>query len=455
MEMNKIAGLLVIALVLFSGCKKYLDIKSDSTLIIPSTLADLQQLLDDANTMNYSTAVYGSASADDYFLEDRTYLSRNVFQQHVYRWEPYEYRYINDWSLAYRAVYNSNTCLERMGSTVPDANEQLQWSNVKGSALFYRAYYFLELSWLFAKAYDEQTAASDPGIVLRMGTDFNVPSSRASVKDCYRQVISDAMEAVLYLPEQQEHTTRPSRAAAYGLLSRVYLSMRQYDSAGYYAGKALEIKSSLMDYNDPAQVDANGFYPIQRKNAETIFYSTMNVFLYLSHPLAGNARTDTLLYAAYDSNDLRKTVFFTATGKYQRFKGNYAGDFALFSGIATDELLLIRAECAARSGATASALADINRLLEKRMRTGSFVPVTETSTGLLLGIILKERQKELLFRGSLRWMDIKRLNKENGGILLQRTIQGENFTLPPNDKRYALPLPTDVIETSGMEQNEY
>jgi hypothetical protein len=200
-------------------------------------------------------------------------------------------------------------------------------------------------------------------------------------------------------------------------------------------------------------VDVNGFYPFRREHPETVFYSTMNFYIWLAHPLIGGARADSTLYAEYAANDLRKTVFFTQAGSYQRFKGNYAGDFALFSGMATDELYLTRAECHARTGNLAAALQDLNILLEKRMITGTFIPVTAVSAAALLPVILLERRKELLCRGSLRWMDIKRLNKENAGIVLQRAIQGESFTLLPNDKRYALPLPTDVIETSGMEQN--
>ena len=453
MEINKILALLVLALVLFSGCKKYLDIKSDSSLILPSTLEDLQSLLDDASTMNYNTAAFGSASSDDYFLEDYNYQNKNVFNQHVYRWQPYEYRYVNDWSLAYRAIYNSNICLEHIDAVDSTALNREAWANVKGSALYFRAYYFLELSWLFAKAYDEQTSDTDPGIVLRMGSDFNVPSVRATVKDCYQQVLSDAMEAAIYLPAQQAFTTRPSKAAAYGLLARAYQSMRWYDSAGYYANKALLLQNSLMDFNDATYVDANGYYPIARKNPETIWYATMNFYIGLSHPFIGGARVDKALYALYAYNDLRKTVFFAEAGDYRRFKGNYAADFALFSGMATDELYLVRAECFARSGNVAAALEDLNALLEKRWLTGTFIPVTAVSGAELLPLILEERRKELVFRGSLRWMDIKRLNKENAGIHLQRMVGNESFVLPPNDQRYALPLPADVIETSGMKQN--
>ena len=444
----------ILLAILQSGCKKYLDEKSDSSLIIPSTVENLQALLDDATIMNYGTAAFGAASADDYFLEDDMYLSKNAFQQHVYTWQPYEYRFLNDWSLAYSAIYNANMCLERIDGIQPTAAQQVQWSTIKGSALFYRAYYFLELSWLFSKAYDETTAATDKGIVLRTGTDFNEAAVRSSVKTCYDKILEDAKEAVQYLPVQQNNTTRPSRCAAYGLLARTYLSMRQYDSAGHYANLALQLQDGLMDYNDPSVVDLNAFFPFKRKNVETIFYSSMNYFsMQLYHSLFGGARVDTTLYQLYDNDDLRKQAYFNAAGNYQQFKGNYAADYGLFSGIAVDELLLTRAECAAHDGDIDLALTDINRLLINRYVTGTFVPVIAATRQELLPVILQERRKELLNRGSLRWMDIKRLNKEGGGITLKRRAGRTEYSLLTGDPYYALPIPTDVIETSGIEQN--
>ncbi len=450
---KRIFAVMWLLLLVNAGCKKYLDIKSDSSLIVPSTLDDLQGLLDDAGIMNYNTAAFGAASADDYFLEDNSFQAKNIFQQHVYLREPFEYRYINDWSLAYSAVYNANTCLERIASITPAAAEVSRWNNVKGSALFYRAWYFLELSGLFSKAYDAATAAVDAGIVLRLGTDFNRASVRAPVKTCYEQIVADAKEAAGLLPNLPDNTTRPSKCAAYGLLARTYLNMRLYDSAGHYARQALQLKGSLINYNDAAEVDMGNYYRFKRVNSETIFYSTMNFYLSLYHPLFGSARIDTLLYASYNDNDLRKTVLFSEAGSYRQFAGNYAADYGLFSGIATDELILTAAECAARAGNLDEGLLLLNRLLENRFATGSFVPVVAGTPEQLLQVILLERRKELLCRGSLRWMDIKRLNKEDAGIELTRVVAGERFTLPPNDKRYALQLPADVIEQSGMEQN--
>jgi len=102
-------------------------------------------------------------------------------------------------------------------------------------------------------------------------------------------------------------------------------------------------------------------------------------------------------------DDLRTSVFFFPYNGYYGFKGNYARALYLsFSGIATDEMYLIRAECYA----IREAMDDLNTLLLKRYRTGTYVPLSINNKEDALARILLERRKELLMRG-LRWIDIK------------------------------------------------
>ena len=165
------------------------------------------------------------------------------------------------------------------------------------------------------------------------------------------------------------------------------------------------------------------------------------------------ARVDSLLYSSYASDDLRKEAFFYQSFPGYTFKGSYS-PYQLFTGIATDEVYLMRAESYARLGDKDAALSDLNTLLVKRWRTGTFVPVAASTANEALGIILIERRKQLLFR-NLRWMDIKRLNKEGANIVLKRIISGETYLLQPNDNKYALSLPADIINMTGMQQNPY
>jgi len=436
------------------SCKKYLDEKSDDTLIVPSRLADFQNLMDDATTMNYNTPGFGASSADDYFIDDAAYNAKSIFLQHVYKWMPHPYNYQNDWGLSYKAIYVSNLCLERIPLVAREASNASEWDHIKGSALFYKAFYHLELAWLFAKSYDVASAHVDAGIVLRPGTDFLETSVRATVAETYQKILEDAMAAAQLLPDNPSIATRPSRCAAYALLARTYLSMRQYDSAGKYANRSLQIKNSLVNYNDATQVALSSSNPFKLFNREVIFHATMNLQVSLYSPSSGPARIDSMLYASYHVNDLRRRAFFTAISGYYRFKGSYSGTTSrLFSGITVDELLLMRAECYARAGATTTALDDLNTLLEQRYAPANFVRVNTATSAEALFIILQERRKELMFRGSLRWMDIKRLNKEQRGIVMKGKVMNEIFILSPNDNRFALQIPNDVIVASGIQQN--
>lgn len=439
----------IISLILFS-CKKFLEEKSNKSLVVLKTVDDLQGLLDDDRTMNSRTPGFGQTSDDDYFVTLQSYNSCSDFDQRAYTWRLEKYRYPNDWASSYNAIYNANYCLEEIEKIDRTKQNVTQWENVKGSALFYRGFYFLNLLWEYSKAFDSTTSQNDLGIVLRLGSDFNVPSARASVKTSYEQVIQDLKESLVYLPDFPRQVIRPSKTASYALLARAYLSMGVYDSAFKFADLSLSLKHDLLDYNS-AEVDISSTVPFKRYNTETIFYATQSGSYTTKYSFY--ALADSVLYASYDSNDLRKQAFFFFNTNGYSFKGSYASDMYLFfSGISTDEMFLTRAECSARMGRLGDAMNDLNLLLSKRWLTGTFLPYSNLNQTEITDLILKERRKELTMRG-LRWIDIKRLNRHGENIVLKRVVGSEIYTLMPNDNRYALPLPEDVIETTGVKQN--
>lgn len=443
-------AIIVTATALLPSCKKYLEEKPDKSLVVPGTVADFQSILDDAAFMNRATPSMPESSADDYFISSSEYASQAERQQNVYKWHPDEnYLFGNDWSHSYKAIYSANLCLEGLPKLSRTPNNTLAWNNAMGSALFFRSFHYLNLVWTYAKAYNPATAATDLGIVLRDNTDFNIPSYRSSIETSYQRILDDAKLAAVYLPEQPQHVMRPSKAAAFALLARTYLSMNQYDSAYKYADLSLSIKYDLLDYNT---VSVNSSVPFVPFNKEVIFFAQMNGTVALHAPVRANI--DTTLFESYSEGDLRKKAYYLLNpAGYRRFKGSYAANANnLFTGLATDELYLIRAECKIRLGNVNEGMADLNILLRNRWLTGTFNDVESASQQEALKILLVERRKELLMRG-IRWSDIKRLNVLSPSILLKRIINGQEFQLPANDKRYALPLPRDVIENSAIQQN--
>lgn len=328
----------------------------------------------------------------------------------------------------------------------------MEWNRLKGSALFHRALAFYNLSQLFAGSFDQNTAAKTPGIPIRLTADVNEISVRGNLQNTYDQIISDLLESEKLLPDYAAFKSRPAKPAVQALLARVYQTMEAYDKAEVYASLSMQSAGKLIDFNT---LNASSANPLPRAlpngNDEVIFYNSLLVYSYLRSPLT---RIDSVLYSSYHPDDLRKTIFFIDRGNgVINFKGSYSGLATLFSGLAIDELYLIRAECYARKGNIPLAMKDLNTLLEKRWKKGKFFPISAANQADALKAILRERRKELISRG-LRWTDLRRLNKDPSlAVTLKRFINGQTYTLPPNDKRYVLSIPENEIQGSRIEQN--
>lgn len=439
------------ALMPLSSCQKYLDAKPDKSLVTPQTVQDLQGLLDYFPFINNQCSDICGVAADNYFLTDAVFQSFPDNMKTAYLWQDGMFNNTPDWQNEYTVVYNANVVLDNLKNIDRTAINATAWNNCKGSALVFRAKSFWEIAQIWAKAYDSTTENQDLGIPLRLTSDFNVKSVRSTMKETYDQIINDLMEAIPLLPDLPVTPFRPSKCAAYGLLARTYLTMRNYTEAGLYADSCLQLNGNLLDYNSLDSTSANPFPSISVGNPEDIFHTTTQWFRYNLYPAYTNM--DTTLLSLYTLNDLRKSLFFNknVSGSYS-FKGSYDGTIANYNGIATDEMYLIRAECYAREGKVSLAMNDLNTLLIKRWKRGTFIPYTISNAEDALKLILTERRKELVCR-MLRFTDIKRLNKEGAGIILKRIINGQEYTLPPNDPRYALPIPENVIQLTGMQQN--
>ncbi|RZK53175.1 MAG: RagB/SusD family nutrient uptake outer membrane protein, partial [Pedobacter sp.] len=322
------------------------------------------------------------------------------------------------------------------------------WKDVSGQGYYYRAKSFLAALGNWAPAYGP-TASTDLGIPLKLNTNFNEKTTRSTVAAGYAQVVADLRRAISLLPDKALHVVRPSKPAAYGLMARTMLLMGNYEASAKYADSCLMLKSDLIDFNT---LTAGATYPIPVFNAEVLAASKITV-LSVVNPSRGKILPE--LYNGYDNNDLRKTVYFknNGNGSYA-FKGSYDGSASPFGGMAVDEVYITRAECRARSDQIQDALADLNALLAKRYKTGTFAPIKITDKAALLATILNERRKELLLRG-LRWIDIKRLNREGANISVKRTVNGKEYVLAAGSARFAMPIPEDVIELSGITQNQY
>ncbi len=438
------------------SCKKdWLDAKPNLSLVVPSTVKDYQAILDNntgTTLFNNNQSALSEVGAGDFYLLYTTWQALdNTQERNAYLWNPdiYTGETAYDWNDTYNRVLNENIVLDGIAKVPSDQTSLADWNNVKGTALFYRAYDFWNLAQEFAKAYDPNTASSDLGIPLRTNPDINVKSVRATVQQTYDKIINDLLLAKTLLPGASLFPTRPGKAAVYGLLSRTYLSASNYDKALLYADSCIQLSSQLLDYNSLSKTSSR---PIARFNKEVIYHHTLEYYSAFTNS-SPNLIVDSILYNSYDPNDLRKKIFFKDVSGFKTRKASYGGSSIPFGGIATDEIYLIRAECHARKNDVASAMKDLNTLLSTRWLTGTFVPYAAVNSTDALLQILAERRKELVYRG-LRWSDLKRLNKDpKTVVILTRTLNGKSYSLPPNSNLYIFPIPPAEVQLSGLPQN--
>jgi hypothetical protein len=437
-----------------TSCNKHdwLDVKSNKSDLVPKSLSDLQAILDNTEVMNFNYPELGFLGSDNYYLTYSSWQGAYTSaERNAYIWAPdiFEGSTCVDWDAAYKTVAYTNIVLEGLNNITPSAVQQDQYNNVKGSALFYRAYVFYDLAELFAKPWDSATASSDLGIPLRLSADVNVASKRSSVQETYNKIIEDLKQAETLLPETPLYLTRPSKAAVEGLLARVYFNRRQYDQSLSWSEKYLGKRNSLLDFNS---LDSNAYFKLpglQPVNPEITFYSTALIYSISVFP-----KVDTVLYQSYQAGDLRRAMFFVSSGPDHLFTGAYSGSVPLFAGIATNEIMLINAESNARLGNLSASMDVLNKLLSKRYVNGSFTPLDVQTTDEALDIIISERRKELPFTGNLRWQELRRLNTEaTRSVTLTRLLNGTVYKLPPADNRYVYPIPPDEVKLSGLQQN--
>lgn len=434
--MKKIFYCIFSAFMLLSlaSCKDFLEVKPKG-VIIPEKLSDYESLLNSLTmTQTFpSTLLY---CTDDYYgeysLTDRGALANAYFWRQDLD--------INDqvssviWGQLYRVVYDANVIVKN-AMNAKEAAEQKK-KEVLGEALLVRSDAYFNLLTAFAKAYDPATAAANPGLPLVTAIDVTeVAPQRSSLKTTMDTIVNNTLRAIDYLPLSNINRYRGTKATAQGFLARVYLYMGDYANAAKYANLALKASHQLVDYNTIANKSG---IPISDLNPEILWQRACEEFLIP----AGMLYSDELK-TYFNANDLRYTYLITNNAKgigraTSPGRPNY--------GITFQELYLIAAETEARIGDPGIAMDLVNKIRKVRVKTAAYQPLTAANPAAALTIVLTERRRELAYSG-VRWMDMKRLDKE--GRMLEVTRKDKKTgevlaSLKPNSRTYTFQIPVRV-----------
>lgn len=442
-------------LILASCGKEFLDVKREAHQVVPSTIEDYQAILNNNSIMNVSSLGLGMIGGGEFYVSEEilaTITRPNLWQRNAYLWlsDTFDNDEARDWNNPYERILYANLALD-VERITPVTFEQTAWETAKGQALFHRAWNYFQLAQTFCDYYQKNSGQEQPGLPMRLEYDVSTLVPRYTLQETFEQILKDLENAVEILPEITPHQFQPSKAAGYALLARIRLYLGDYEQASNAADIALRHWAELLDFNT---LDSNLRYTFSEftngdNNPEVIFYCHNTAPTIMTN---SRMHVDSNLYKLYDNNDLRWPMYFGVEpdGRIQ-FKGSYTGSGAYFTGLATDELYLIKSECAARQGNLHSAQTYLNTLLERRYFEGNFTFLDFSNMDQLqvLETVLKERQKELYMRG-VRWGDLKRLNSEDQFVTsLERFFDGQRYELTPTSSGWAYPIPDNEVRLGG------
>ena len=450
----KTLKILLLCLITLQGCdSSFLDVKMDQAMEVPTTLNDFDLLLANNSILCHSSGhLIGSVSGEEFHLSQNSYdLITRPEEQAAYLWEADDFygRESTDWNYPFQRVLYCNIILEGMKKIQRNEINSEEYDKIKGEALFHRANAVFMLSQLFAAPFGDADHA-EFGIPIPLTPDPSWGSQRSSVEATYHQIEKDLLEAKDLLNITSENIYRPNKIAVLGLLARLNLITGEYSSALSFGKEALGFKDDLINFNTLIPANENYSFPMHGNgNIEIIFYDcsyTGQMFYEDKYRVNGS------LFGEYKENDLRKKYFFQSKLDGHSYKGSYVGNLNFFTGIATDELYLIVAECEIRTNRIQAGIEKLNELLKNRTQEGLFVPLGELEQSVALEVVLNERRKELINRG-LRWSDLRRLNFiDNRDISLQRTLDWKEYNISGKDKRFTFLIPHNVIEKSSVTQ---
>ncbi len=485
------SGLVLFTLFAVTSCDKFLDEVPDNRVALDD-LDKASQLLTNA----YSIAAY---QFTDWMTDNVSYtrgVTLRTIHNQAYMWEdmlddPNEADTpILFWNETYNAIAHANEVLAVLDELPAETEEDINKKRaVESEALLTRAYGHFMLVNLFARHYDPETAANDPGVpyVETPETVFIKQYSRNTVQEVYDKVEADMLRGIELLDDsffQNSGKYHFNRNAALAFASRYYLFKGDFRECIEYCDEMLGDNPSIFirDLNsDEFQSAASSIegYPqlYSSPDLPSNLLLMRKISLYQRTDFA-HGPTRELYNDLFDfhpfqfASDSRENPAYVK-GQDGLFPARYQSLFersSLNSNVGLpynisipfrgEEVILNRAEANVYRNRVNSAIADLQLLTDKRfdgediqlsiglLRNFYQANFNVSDQAVVLEYIILERQKEFLVQG-MRWFDIKRYNMEVDHILLDGSI----ITLEDEDLRKVLQIPITAQEVGGLEPN--
>lgn len=430
--MNRnIKWLLLGAMILAGGCKKFVELAPPSTSVTKDDVyssdskaaAVVSYIYYNMTTSNVfaeggnGNGLLGALTSDEMRTYSTNYDVLPIYQNQI---QTSNGIVLNYWTNAYANMYRANLALENI--TASAAISDSVKTQMQGELHFVRAF----INFYLVNCFGD--------IPLLKTSDYNVSSvaSRTASADVYQAIVED-LQAAQQLLSNNYYTAghvatsnrlRPNKAAATALLAKVYLYMGKWQDAETQATSVITNSQYMLEPNlDDVfkQTSRESIWSL-RQSATPYYTMEGNAYILTNSPVVyanstswNNVITDSLLQA-FEQNDLRRqkwigsysdgtsTWYFPYKYKSSSFTQTVPEDFI---ALRLAELYLVRAEARAgqkKYAGTDGAAGDLNMI---RQRAG-LGPVTASDAAGVQQAIEQERRIELMAEGGNRWFDLKR-----------------------------------------------
>ncbi len=449
--MKKINILIVMIGIMFSSCDDFLSIVPETAL---STATFFKQEADFQQAVNAAYAPQRNIVNDRAWLlsemrSDNTIYARNILFGATEQQEDLSdhalpeadgitsnVHVLNQYRLDYLIISRTNQILDQIDNVQFDEQSK---NNIKGQALFLRAYSYYELVRYFQ---------SVPLHLTPVQTRSEAALPLAPENEIYARIIEDAQQAITLLPNRsQQELGRVTSGSARMLLADVYITQKKWIEAETLLAEIVNSNQYQLIAN---YADVFSESVSNKNNLESLYEiqflegaaGMAGNFLYNFmprpitpqelQPITGTSNPEPLdgqgnniptpdIIAAYEDGDLRKDASIAYVELSQSFRVDksypyikkYAKEHSLHGNHGMNwpvyryaETLLFLAEALNEQGKTGEAAAYLNQV-----RTRAGLPnTTASSQGDMREAIFKERRVELAFENK-RWFDITRTDR--------------------------------------------
>lgn len=365
--------------------------------------------------------------------------------------------YVRDsWITAYDLINICNSLIDPNTLAVLDASEA---GRVEGEAKFLRGWVYFEMTRLFGLPYEAGVTNTQLGVPVVTTPTYTpedaVEVARATVEDCYTQVLNDLTDAKNLLPE--ENSPWATTFAASAVLSRVYLQMGDFVNAATEANRVIEdgyyelATTPLEAFNNSDPIDEDVFALQNNVASNTAWLAVM--YASLNGAGRGDYEMSPDFLATFDPADLRgmlqddteddytisdiTKMYYIGVGNINNYGGintsKWGDYYTNLPLIRLAEMYLTRAEANFESGQAQvgpnTPLDDINIIRERAQAPALPGPITQAD-------IRQERYWELCWEGH-RLHDLKRWQENIGA-------------LPYDAGNLILPVPFREMEANSL-----